>query len=396
MHLKRTPVIVVSLLLILMVMTFVQPAAAQDGKQVYAFYFGWWTNDSWGNDALTDHPQQLYDSRDPNALAHHIDQAKSAGIDAFIMSWFGPKNGNLTAGVFNMLLDQAAPRGFHVGAVVDMFQNDYNESTGAVLDSLRYLIGDRINHPAYLRYHGKPLIFFWNEARFSVEEWQNIRAQVDPNHNTIWVAEGTSAKYIPTFDGLYLFNTAWASNPGATARQYLSKVQKAGGSFFIPTALPGWDETRVAARDGRKNPTAPKDRANGAFLTKSWNGALSAGTDAILVVSWNEYFENSEVEPSQLYGSQALDTLRGLIGAWKGTGGGNTAAAAPPAPTGKVVVPTTTVNVRAAPDKNSASLGKVEAGTALAFTDDSGDWFAVNFNGQQGYVSKKYARIEQH
>lgn len=383
-----------ALLALVLSAAVVQPVAAQQPKQVYAFYFGWWTGDSWGNEILSDHPAEMYDSRDAGALGHHIDQAKGAGIDAFIMSWFGPKNGNLTSQVFNALLDQAAGRGFYAAAVVDMFQNDYNETTDVVLDSLRYLIGDRINHPAYLRYNGKPLIFFWNQARFSVDDWKNIRAQVDPDHNTIWVAEGTSTKFIPTFDGLYLFNTAWAGNPGATARQYKNNVRKAGGTFFIPTALPGWDETAIAKRDGRKNPTAPKDRANGAFLTKSWNGAVSAGTDVILIVSWNEYFENSEIEPSQKYGSQSLDTLRPLIAAWKGTGGGG-AAPQTNAPTGTVVVATTTINVRAAADKKSASLGKIQAGDAYALVGEDGDWYIINFNGQNGYVSKAYSKVEQ-
>lgn len=90
----------------------------------------------------------------------------------------------------------------------------------------------------------------------------------------------------------------------AAAQQYMNATVNAGGSFYTPTVLPGWNESAVA---GRENPTSPQDRAGGAFLTNSWNGAASSGAGAILIVSWNEYLENSHIEPSQNFGTLALD-----------------------------------------------------------------------------------------
>src|SRR4051812_36324279 len=80
-----------------------------------------------------------------------------------------------------------------------------------------------------------------------------------------------------------MFNTAWSKNPTGTAAGWAGR---AGGKFFTPTGMPGWDETRIA---GRGNPTASQDRAGGAFLANSWAGAVAAGTPAILIVSWNAY-----------------------------------------------------------------------------------------------------------
>ena len=88
-----------------------QPTQAAE-RQVWAYYFGWYTGDSWADGRLVDHPAAPYDSRDGGAVGRQIEEAQSAGIDAFIMSWYGPKNDNLTHQVFNMLLDQAAARGF--------------------------------------------------------------------------------------------------------------------------------------------------------------------------------------------------------------------------------------------------------------------------------------------
>ncbi len=293
----------------------VAPVQAAGERQVYAYYFGWYSSDSWNDGRLTDRPASPYNSADGGVIGRQVDEARGAGIDAFVMSWFGPKNGNLTAGVFNTLLDVAASKGFHAAASVDMQEGGYNANTNEVLESLRYLIGDRVNHPGYLRYGGKPVIYFWNEKRFTVAQWAAMRKEVDPGHNTIWVAEGTNTGYIATFDGLYLFNTAWSRNPASTAITWYNRTKARGGTFYTPTVLPGWDESRIA---GRTNPTAPQLRAAGEFLTRSWNGAVSSGANTILIVSWNEFLENSYIEPSQKLGSQALDTLRPLIAKWKG------------------------------------------------------------------------------
>ncbi len=372
-----------------------RPVEAQSGRQVYAYYFGWWTTDSWNNGLLIDRPAAPYASTDGGALGRHIDQAKGAGVDAFVMSWFGPKSGNLTFSVFNMLLDQAAARGFSAAASVDMYEAGYNANTGEVLESLRYLIGDRVNHPAYLRYNGKPVIYFWNQGRFSVGEWANMRSQVDPNHGTIWVMEGTSTAYLKVFDGLYLFNTAWSRNPASTAASWMRRTKAAGGTFYTPTVMPGWDESRIP---GRTNPTAPQARARGAFLTNSWNGAAASGANAILIVSWNEYFENSHIEPSQAFGSQSLDVLRPLIAAWKGgrpvvqaNSGGQ-----PNTSGGQVLtVNVSTLKVRSGPGANFDQIGEVHLGETYPVLGRANGWYMISINGQNGYVSSAFVTVKR-
>lgn len=373
------------LLLILLVTLAAAPAAAQEPRQVWAYYFGWWTGDSWGDGRLTDRPANLYDSRDGGAVGRQIDEARSAGIDAFIMSWYGP--GNWVNDVFNSLLDQAVGRGFRAAVSLDMGA-EFLGSTGDVANALTYIINDRANHGAYLRYNGKPVIYFWNQGRFSIGEWQSIRSQVDPGHNTIWVAEGTSTGVLSVFDGLYLFNTAWAGNPAGVAASWRQRVAAAGGSFYTPTVLPGWDESALAA--GRPNPTSPRARNGGQFLTTSWNGAVNSGANVILIVSWNEYYENSHIEPSQAYGSQSLDTLRPLVAAWE-SGGPAPAAAGGPAgsPTGVTYTVHSNVRLRSVPSTDGDVIASVPAGTAVDVIGRNADtsWVQVNFGGQSGWMS---------
>jgi hypothetical protein len=44
------------------------------------------------------------------------------------------------------------------------------------------------------------------------------------------------------------------------------------------------------------------DRANGGFFEAQWSAAVAAQPDWILVTSWNEFWENTHVEPSVRYG----------------------------------------------------------------------------------------------
>lgn len=382
----------------------VNPVEAKTGRQVWAFYMGFWGGSmtwDWQANVLSDRPAiGQYDSRDPGVAATQIDQAKGAGIDAFVVSWFGLSDNLTTTPVLNNMLDRAGERGFEVAAAVDIFDANYNRNREEMINSLNWLVHDRSNHPAYLRYNGKPVIFFafQNRTGFSAADWQAIRNQVDPNRSTIWIAEGVDGccLYGGAMDGMYAFNLAWANGSAARFQREQTAVANAGGSIYVPTIHPGWNEDLIAQRDGRPNPTSPRARAGGQFLQTSWNGAASLGTDVVLVVSWNEFMENSHIEPSEQHGTQSLDVLRPLIAQWKA---GSAAAPAPaaaapaPAPGGQVLESTTGLNVRTGPGVANGRIGVIRPGTTYAVTGEQGGWFSIDYNGQAGWVSGAYVRV---
>jgi len=161
---------------------------------------------------------QPYHWTDPEAIARPVDQARGAGIDAFVAAWYGPDGGanNQTQSNFLQLLDIAQACGFR--AAVDFeTRSPFFPGAAEVTAALQYAIGTLAAHPAYLRYGGQPVIFFWANNRFTPEEWQVIRVQVDPGHTTLWIAEGVATKWLSVFDGLHLYNVAWSSDFAATA-----------------------------------------------------------------------------------------------------------------------------------------------------------------------------------
>jgi len=68
-----------------------------------------------------------------------------------------------------------------------------------------------------------------------------------------------------------------------------------------------WLAPAAVGFDARLNGgTSVVDRRDGATLTAAWSDALATRPDGVALISWNEYTENSYVEPSQNYGNRYL------------------------------------------------------------------------------------------
>ena len=71
--------------------------------------------------------------------------------------------------------------------------------------------------------------------------------------------------------------------------------------------MPGYDDRAVP---GRPLPRPVVNRDGGRLFADLWRAAIAADPDWILIVSFNEWHEGSEIEPSRETGSRELDTCR--------------------------------------------------------------------------------------
>jgi hypothetical protein len=55
--------------------------------------------------------------------------------------------------------------------------------------------------------------------------------------------------------------------------------------------------------------TSVVERKNGETFRTQINTAMASSPDALGIISWNEFSENSYIEPSQQYGTQYLNIL---------------------------------------------------------------------------------------
>src|SRR5574341_1031582 len=68
------------------------PVLAQGEHLVLAFYYNWYDEKSFGSKKTSDQPLAAYRSADRATIAQQVDQAKQAGLDGFVVSWYGPRD----------------------------------------------------------------------------------------------------------------------------------------------------------------------------------------------------------------------------------------------------------------------------------------------------------------
>ncbi len=302
---------------------------AEGERLVLAFYYAWYDQATWSSGKVPDVPDEPYASANPEVMARQIDQAKGAGIDAFVLNWWG--QGNQTEKNLKALLEQAAQKGFRVAVDFDP-NSPFMRGTGSYAENLRHLHTVHAVHPAYLRYNGRPVVFFYNVSRLSAGAWQSLRDQVDPQRQALWIAEGTDLGYQSVFDGHHLYSITWPNRipPAQTLPKWGDRVRAYNrdhgtAKLWVATVMPGYDDRKVRPGSG-----FVQGREGGDYYRQSWQAAIASKPHWVIVNSFNEWPEGSYIEPSKAYGNLYLDLTREWAGRFRSA---NLAVSSPaPAP----------------------------------------------------------------
>jgi len=157
---------------------------------VFAFYYPWYGtpnsvsgdwrhwNDNISNPdnftngrrdiAATDYPLlDVYDSNNESLIKEHIDMARQACIDGFIVSWWG----------VNSFEDNASRHIQNVCEQSNFKFTFYYENTSSVnqtINDLLYILENYANSSAWYKIDGKPVIYVYNRARDTLkpEAWK--------------------------------------------------------------------------------------------------------------------------------------------------------------------------------------------------------------------------------
>ena len=88
------------------------------------------------------------------------------------------------------------------------------------------------------------------------------------------------------------------------AHGYFPQIVAAAGPGKISTVtvIPGVDDSK----SNRPPPRPVIDRWDGETYRALWQEAIAAAPDWVLITSWNEWHEGTEIEPSVEHGNRAL------------------------------------------------------------------------------------------
>ena len=158
----------------------------------------------------------------------------------------------------------------------------------------------------------RPVVVTFGVGALPTAYWHTVRAAADPNHEMVWVGEGTTLDSAAAFDAWHLYSVAWAGDPVGTARTWAQRIRERGLRYSA-TVRPGGffgmgnDPSRWTLRD----------RAGGAFYRATWAGAMAAGADLAILTSYNERAEQTDVQPLPEWGDHYLALTAALSDEWR-------------------------------------------------------------------------------
>lgn len=284
-------------------------AAVRDPTPLYAYYYIWFNPSSW-NRAKTDYPVLgRYSSDETSIMRRHIRLAKSAGIDGFIVSW---KSTPVLDARLAKLQEVARREHFKLAVIYQGLDFERNPLPAAKVAADFDLFARRFGSSPVYGGFGKPLMIWSGTWKFSAAATERVTSKYRGKLR-ILATERTADDYeakSSSFDGDAYY---WSSVNPDTYPDYPGKlkamsdrVHANGGVWFAPAA-PGFDARLI----GGKTVVARRD---GDTLRRELAAAQASGPDAIGLISWNEFSENSHVEPSKKYGTTALETLADVRG----------------------------------------------------------------------------------
>ena len=285
-------------------------AFTSDQHIVVALYKANYTWDTWDN-TYADAPASPYVSSDILTITRHVTEAKMAGIDAFIVAWYGskaefPSHANSLA-----LLEQADKSDFYIAVLLELNAPTL-DSADEVTEALLVLTESHLQAPAYLRSGKHPVIFFRGQDRLSLPSWQAIRNRVDPENNMLWIADDNDLAYLEVFDGVFGVKTALKDEPELQYKTVSNEIlnwREIRGThlLWVAVVMPGYAEVR----NGGQGIT--RIRSQGTFYAAQWQAARTSSADWVFINSYNDWKLATQIEPSPQY-MEAYLTITAMQG----------------------------------------------------------------------------------
>jgi hypothetical protein len=281
-------------------------------------------------DTLTDIPARsvgLYSQDDPTTFSRQVAEASNAGINGFVVSWAGTGQPTQTANSakFNHRLAALAhavaahnatsrtPFALMLG-YEGLNNNRKPRPASWVSNDLRYFARTYAANPIFhVRAYGtKPVIVFLDSNKYSTTTLHTIvgplRSKltvIGDEHGIVQWNRGVSN----VFDGDSWYWSAENpyTNPGAfTQLRALSATLHAEHKLWFSPLSAGYNRSDF----GLGGTCVPRRGLQ--TLQRLYAGNATSRPDGWMFISWNEFLENTYIEPSVRYGNSYLNALHTL------------------------------------------------------------------------------------
>jgi hypothetical protein len=273
-----------------------QHKATGASPEVIALYEAWFGHPN--------HISVAYTSHDPAAIEGQIRQARSMGIAAFVVDWYGDREPFIDRS-YELMQTIAAKSNFKVAMMYDETDEEDGATDEAVADLTMfhdtYLSAKAKGHQAYLTYEGRPVIFIfpkgqhtdWNKVRMFVNKW---------NPAPLLIYENEPGQDADAFDGYYAWVSPTQGGDGSNwGERYLSnfyetmrdkhpdKIIVGGAWAEFDDSKASWGLNRhITARCGQTY----SDTFN--FWRKEF--PPDEPIPFLMVETWNDYEEGTAIE----------------------------------------------------------------------------------------------------
>ena len=304
--------------------------------KTFAFYYPWygtrpyrhWKPDPNSPDTrLSNSPRYpslgLYHSGHQSTLDRHFRWARSAGLNGFVVSWWG--QGSFEDRQILKILKTAAKFGLQISLyyerVADSSQDNTNTTRESrILADLKYLSRQYAAHPAYYKRDTKPVLFLYRRALQSLKPLSRWKAIVKSSSNPfLIIADGNTPVRSNIFQATHTYNpvSVLASLPKTNNSKseiatrlhrhynHNSKTQRQHNQPVILTVAKGYDDRLERPESGFY-----LSSDNSRLYHTMWLNAMAFDPDIVLITSWNEWHEGTEIEPSREEGNVWLELTR--------------------------------------------------------------------------------------
>jgi hypothetical protein len=256
-----------------------------------------------------DHIRIGYNSNDPSVIQRQIHQAKSLGIYAFAVDWYGSRHPFLDR-TYALMQQIASQEHFHVALMYDETEEDNGHATEDALDAFsmaykHYIGPDAPGRDAYLLYRNQPVIFIfpkrgntdWNQVREMVSRWDSPPILI--------YKDEPPPQYERAFDGQYAWvhpgPKGWTGDGHEWGEEYLQAFYKKMDSkhpdqITVGTIWPGFDDTRASWSLNRHMDTRCGKTLEDTLHVFEENENPSHPMPFLLIATWNDYEEGTAIE----------------------------------------------------------------------------------------------------